>query len=216
LAERDRDAGRLSGGQESFIYESIAELVEETHDEFVMSAGNTAPAPEANGQPVEAEKSEEELEAVQPRRILCLAEEDEADRIAAVMFAQLLTARGYHAEASDAIGASEEVLRRLEADSIEGVVISAIAPNGTVRLRAICRKLRRRTPGVKILIGLWNAPNRLERLMPSLRKAGADALTATFKEGFDIVHETLPPQSSPTANEATLVRSPDERGALAP
>jgi hypothetical protein len=98
-------------------------------------------------------------------------------------------------------------LRRLEAESIEGVVISAIAPNGTVRLRAICRRLRRRTPGVKILIGLWNAPNRLERLLPSLRKTGADALTATFKEGLDIIHKTLPPRPSAGAADREVTRA---------
>lgn len=213
LAERDRDAGRLHAAQESFVYESISELTEEMRDEFAVSAANSGPAEPAVG---EEPHSAEEVEPTH-RRILCLAAEDEADHIAAAMFAQLLSARGYLAETADMIGASEEMLRRLETDAVEGVVLSAIAPNAAVRMRAICRKMRRRDSHVKVLVGLWSAPSRLERMQTSLKKAGADVVTSSFREGLEYFHETLPiyPIAAPPEEleEAVSTETPEVRPA---
>ncbi len=225
LAERDRDAGRLTAVQESFVYESIAELVEETHSDFEISSANAAPPqepvkPDDKGQAevtdVEADTGDEETEepeevedleeSAPPRRILCLVAEDEADRISAVMFAQLLTGQGYQAEAAETIGASEELIRRIENENIEGVVLSAIAPGASMRVRNVCRKLRRRLPHRFLLVGLWHTPSRMERMRDALKKAGADALTSSFKEGIEFVRDALPLPADPKSDEKEAAR----------
>ncbi len=188
LAERDRDAGRLNATQEAFIYESIAELIEEMRDEFAVSAGNSAPPESGDDAPPPEVEDAETIH----RRILCLAAEDEADQIAAAMFAQLLTARGYLVDLADRIGVSDEALQQVKADAYDGVVLSAIAPNAAVRMRSICRKMRRSDSEVKVLVGLWSAPSRLERMQEAIKKAGANMVTASFREGLEYFSETLP------------------------
>lgn len=202
LAERDRDAGRLTAAQESFIYESISDLVEDTFEDYQMSGANAAPPP------VEAAEDEEGAapgddeepvvpdldaeEAPPPRRILCIAAEDEADRIASLMFSHLLLAQGYVADSTLALGADEETLRQIEDEGIEGIAVSVIAAGKTLRLRSVCRKLRRRAPHTSILVGVWNAPSRLERMEGPVKKAGANAIVATFKDGIDFFRDQLP------------------------
>jgi predicted PurR-regulated permease PerM len=214
LAERDRDAGRLSGGQESFIYESIDELIDEMDEDFTTAAAG-AETPETEEVPdATADEAEDGKVTVRPRRILCLALEDEADRIAARMLAQLLTARGYQAESSEAVGVSEDLLASLADEQVDGLVVSAIAPGGTVRLRAVCRQLRRRAPDVQILVGLWHAPQRLERLKQTLKKAGADLLCASFKSALKLLDEALPPQAAAEEHPAdTIAEEPHRRTA---
>jgi hypothetical protein len=190
LAERDRGAGRLSGAQESFIYESIDELIDEMQDEFTTSAA-AAKTPESKEPSADAPPSEEPP-SVEPQRVVCLALEDEADRIAGRMFVQLLSARGYLAEMMEAPGLSDELASRLDEAPADVVAISAIAPGSAVRLRSVCSKLRRRAPDAKILVGLWHAPQRLERMRKPLEKAGADLLCASYKSAFKLLDEEVP------------------------
>jgi predicted PurR-regulated permease PerM len=209
LAERDRDAGRLSRKQESFIFESIDELIDEMQEEFAMSSAGAVPEIE-EGTPLD--DVAQETREVQPRRVLCLGLEDEADRIAGRMFAQLLSARGYLAEIMDANGASEALMERLDEAPVEALAISAVSPGGSVRLRAVCRKLRRRAPGAKILVGLWHAPQRLERMIKPLEKAGADLLCSSYKSAFKILDEAVPPapaqeRLAPSAESETRKRN---------
>jgi predicted PurR-regulated permease PerM len=215
LAERDRDAGRLSGVQESFIYESIDELVDEMQDEFTASAANAAP-PDSEE---EAETSEiaEPTPSVRPPHVVCLALEDEADRLAGRMFTQLLIARGYQVEMMESPEMSDELLARLEEEPIELIVVSAIAPGGSIRLRAVCRKLRRRAPGAKLLVGLWHAPQRLERMRRPLIKEGVDLLCASYKSAFKMLEDALPARPmTETADDrsaAAAVEQPHRRTA---
>jgi hypothetical protein len=208
LAERDRDAGRLSDEQESFIYESIDGLLDELQDEFTTAAASASPPSEESAEHATAE-TEVALDSVQPRRILCVALEDEADRIAARILAQLLTARGYLAEAAESAGASEDLLAGLAEEPVEAVAISAIAPRGTVRLRSACRQLRRRAPDAHILVGLWHAPQRLERLKHPLKKAGADLLCSSFKNAFKLLVEALPPHEDAEKRPANIGATPE-------
>jgi hypothetical protein len=96
---------------------------------------------------------------------------------------------------------SEELLARLEEGPVEAVVISAIAPTGGARIRSACRRLRRRAPGAKILVGLWHAPQRLERMRRPLLKEGADLLCASYKSAFKVLEEELPPHPAPESGD---------------
>ncbi|MBW3598343.1 MAG: AI-2E family transporter [Planctomycetes bacterium] len=187
LAERDRDASRLTARQEAFIYESIAELVDDAFEAFQLSTAADQ-APEDSNR--KADGGDEP--AAHPPRIVCLASSDEADRIAAVMFARLLTAEGYQADAADTLGASEELLRRLDAEPVDGVAVSVIAAGGSVRLRNVCRRLRRHAPQLPLLAGVWNAPARVEKLQAPVQKAGADAVAAAFHEGMAFFRKSIP------------------------
>jgi predicted PurR-regulated permease PerM len=191
LAERDRDAGRLAEDQESFVYESIEELVEglaEKDQRFGTARATVEPEEENHTDAYDdAGRSRASL------RVLCLPAEDEADRIAAVMFAQLLARSDHWAETASAFNVREETLERIEAQEIDCVVVSTIAPhNGLLRSRHACRRLRRQFPALKILVAYWKAPSTLAKTREHLLAAGADEVAASLQEGIDKVEQFAP------------------------
>src|SRR5262245_35230010 len=93
LAERDRHANLLNDDQETFVAESVEDLVEELWEHSTTKPGQS----EADGEP-SAAKSGEPISA----RVLCVPLRDQADEAAARMLAQLLTAEGLQVETGGA------------------------------------------------------------------------------------------------------------------
>jgi 3-deoxy-D-manno-octulosonic-acid transferase len=55
----------------------------------------------------------------------------------------------------------------------EIVVISAVPPHAASQAASLARRLKRRTPGLKVLVALWTSEG-LERVKPRLLEAGVD------------------------------------------
>jgi predicted PurR-regulated permease PerM len=187
LAERDRQAGRLTDHQQRFIHRVLRDLIEGLQEEFSMSAAiETAPAgaaqetvePQPDGKP-------------RPRslRLLCIPAEDTSDQLAGRMIAQLLTARGHEVETLDDAVIEDgmpEVVRHKQAD---GAIISALAPGGAIPARDGCRRLRSHRLMLPLIVGLWNASGPLGQTKERLHAAGANLVTTSLSEAIEHVQE---------------------------
>jgi hypothetical protein len=104
----------------------------------------------------------EEVEAGQSasKRLCIIPARDEADALAGAMLARVLPGARFLSEIPEKI-------------DCEIVVISAVPPHAASQAASLARRLKRRTPGLKVLVALWTSEG-LERVKPRLLEAGVD------------------------------------------
>ena len=178
LAEQDREKGALDEVRGTFLLQSAAELVAELTDYQLELAAESDSEPER--EPTAAAPS------VRPFPVVCLSTKDQADEIAATMFAQLAERAGSRALMLPLTAISQEVLERLAEEPSNVIAISALPPFAFSRSRALCQKVREFLPHNRILICLWrNAvdPARLKERFGSTRPDSvATSLTAALEK----------------------------------
>lgn len=101
--------------------------------------------------------------------VLCIALRWEADALASVMLEHALSVEGQAARALPAGSIDADRLGALGLADDGVVCLSSFHPDPEGMVRNVCRRLLRRHPGLKIVLGLWHAP-------PALREPGAAAL----------------------------------------
>ncbi|MBG6082732.1 putative PurR-regulated permease PerM [Rubrivivax gelatinosus] len=123
-------------------------------------------------------------------RVLCIGLRSELDSLAAEMLALTLAAAGADARHVPAAGLSVEQIGRLPLDGVDAVVLSAFNPAPEVNARFVCRRLRRREPGLRIVLAPWNAATTL-RTPEAAADLGVDHVAATLDEA---ALQALPPR----------------------
>jgi predicted PurR-regulated permease PerM len=167
LAQLDVNRGVLAHDRQLEIREAIAGLVEDLsgHEEGATSeaeAETLFPAPwRASG-------------------ILCVAGRGALDEAAARMLAQLLEKRGLAARIVPAQAVSAANIMRFKADGAQMVCLSYLEAGGFTSARYLARRLRRKLPHAKILLGLW-----------TLDDAGAARRNAIEETEVDVVATSL-------------------------
>ncbi len=150
LAEADKFTGKLDEQQEQFVYQNARLIVEDiapraknviagengsrhrlkNHD-HENHAGENIPTPEA--------------------RVLAIPADGAADEIAALMLAQLLEIRGVHAKPISAEALASERTEKASGEKIEVVCVVALAGDGLLHSRYLCKRLREQFPDLRIV-----------------------------------------------------------------
>lgn len=164
-AKRDHDGGELDADSYEFVLQGIRD-------------------------------SEEDLEAVLADRLKevpadykvgafgCPGHND-ADELALHMLGQMLHLAGYSLEVVSTDKSTSEVLGQLAREAPAVVVVASLPPRGLSPARYLCKRIRQRAPGVKILVGCWGERDKNERAEKHLRAAGADQVAWTLHESRD-------------------------------
>ena len=185
LAERDRNAGRLTASQQEFINRAVSDLLREAEQQFNIAAQKDVhPTGATSTVTLQDGPGSLKRPAV---RVMCVPAEDEADRLAGAMLETLLRGRGYDATAIAHRAASDESDERLRDGAVDCVVISGVAPGGAMQARDACRRIKATMPNMIIVVGLWNASGSLEGTRARLQAAGADAVSTRFSEAMDLI-----------------------------
>ena len=87
--------------------------------------------------------------------VLCIGSRTELDRIAAEMLAQLLGKHGIGARVESAHALTAAGAERLDRPQTRIACLSSLDPGAPVYLRYAVRRLRRRLPGARIVVGIW-------------------------------------------------------------
>ena len=138
--------------------------------------------------------------------ILLLPAYHEADELAALMLAQVLTASGVVTTVLSSTLLSSEGVAQAVALAPRIVCISSMPPVSSIAARALCKRLRSQLPSARILVGLWR-PNNAEfaTRRERLGKAGADATYPDLRRcSADITQFatcTPPSEAQPSAPE---------------
>lgn len=116
-----------------------------------------------------------------PPAIVCVGGKWELDTLAARMLAHALCVEGYAASHRSAGDVTSDYIAGLALDGAQILCLSYLSPDPAVQARHFCRRLKRRWPDVRIVLGLWNAPADLlgEEACAAL---GADAVVTSIGE----------------------------------
>jgi hypothetical protein len=96
---------------------------------------------------------------------------------------------------------TEALVARVAEEGPVLVCIGSLPPGGLAHTRYLCKRLRARSPKVKIVVGRWGLRDEVKENEEQLREAGADAMTTTLLETRDQINTWFPS----LANEAATI-----------
>jgi predicted PurR-regulated permease PerM len=164
-ARRDRSSDRLTDEEAYFVRRATREIIEHL------------PPPEPAAAVMEADQApagDGFAGRGQRVSILGLPARDEADELALLMFRQMLIAVGCQLEILAEEMLSAEMVSAAEEKRAAVVCIVALPPGGLTHSRYLCKRLRQKLPGLKILVGRWGGRVDAEAERQALVAAGAD------------------------------------------
>lgn len=154
--------------------------------------------------------------------VLCIGARWEMDTLAADMLAHALGADSVGAKVLPAGAVSADHINALDLAGVQVVCLSCFSPSPEAQIRYVARRLKRRLPGLRIVVAAWNAPPSL--LAPGMATTlGVDALAHSLAEaalqvqtalqadtGGGMLPAPLPP------NEAARLQALADSGVLDP
>lgn len=177
LAEGDRHRGELDEDREKYIVNHIKELIDDIFQKDKEK---------------KADEQRDHTESFDVS-ILCLPAHDDADEVAAMLFARLLQMEGVKAQFVSVTALTGEMVNLVEQNKADVVCISALPPSAVTKARYLSKRLRARFPNLPMLVGLWNAQGDLEKVKERLATAGADKVVTTFAQGMEQIRQIIRP-----------------------
>ena len=119
--------------------------------------------------------------------VLCLAGKGPLDEAASAMLAQLLGKHGLGARVARYNAASRETITALDVTGTVVICISYLDIRGNPsHLRYLLQRLKRRAPGVPILVGLWPAEDDVVKDRQVQTLIGADYYVTSLREAVNV------------------------------
>ena len=194
LAQLDMNRGGLDHDRRVQIKEAVDAVIDNLSDHPDVdpaSAGKAAERPAAvpDEPPIPP--------AWRENAVLCIAGRGSLDEATAAMLAQLLGKHGIGALVTPATAASVANLHRLETPGVELAFLCYLEPGGYSNARYLVRRLRRRLPQAKIVIGFWTLGGGDEVREEALAATGADAIVTSLREAVEravVLANAAPPR----------------------
>ena len=185
LAERERHGDELADERATVVYDAFRSFVIESQGEHAV-------------------------EETEPARVLCVAADDLADQLSAIMVAQILRRSDLPADVMEEGFTASKLIERVAVDKPKVVLVSALPPAATIQARDRCRKLRQLFPKLPIVVGYWvGSEDPLDdKALRRLRDAGASDIVFSLGEAAERCRSLVGVDSRPRLVD-TL--PPDER-----
>lgn len=125
--------------------------------------------------------------------VLCIAGRTALDEAAGIMFAQLCNGHGLQTrvEGPDALSTSN--IFRLQTEGVSMVCLSYLNASNPAQVRYAVRRLRRKLPRARILVGLWSGTGDSQRAISVKESSKADVLASTLREATRVCIEAARP-----------------------
>jgi predicted PurR-regulated permease PerM len=164
--KRDRERDDVTEADEEFILRATREVMEDVGERQAASGTPTA----------------EEVEGVAPCKVRLLGcpGRDTADVLALDMLRQLLDPTRWEVEVLSLDLLSAELVAVIGEKAPAVVCLGALPPGGLAHTRYLCKRLRARLPGARIVVGRWGLKGNVEQNELQLREAGADQIETTL------------------------------------
>jgi predicted PurR-regulated permease PerM len=171
-ARTDFEAEALSEGEVAAIFEMIRVLVEEIGSAVANVKTRSAAGPEAAAA------------APAPAKLMILgcAARDASDETALEMLQQILDPGICEMQIVSTDRLVSEVVELVAEERPSLVCIASLPPGGLAHTRLLCKRLRSRYGGLKIVIGRWGLQSNIERNREQLMTAGADHFATTLHD----------------------------------
>jgi predicted PurR-regulated permease PerM len=178
-AKRDRSLGRLAEIDQQLIFQATREIIEDLDESKPGSSSSRTTFSEAT-------MIDQNSPSTAPKVLIVgCPVRDEANELALLMFWQLLDPARYELTLLAHQTLTSEVIEQIAEKSPALVCIASLPPGGLAQTRYLCKRLRKRFPNLKIIVGRWGSRN--ENNGNSLLAAGADKVGTTIIETRDQV-----------------------------
>jgi predicted PurR-regulated permease PerM len=142
--------------------------------------------------------------------ILCIGGRGALDTVAALLLAHLLESRGIQARLLPATAITLDAISSLDLTGVKAVCLSYLSPRPRTYARFVVRRLKARSPGLKVVLGAWNPEVHNNSDVDLVAETGADALAGRLNAAVDLLLQAVDPALAggvPTPPEAAPVRS---------
>jgi hypothetical protein len=135
--------------------------------------------------------------------VLCLAGKGVLDEATSSILAQLLRKHGLGARTAPHHSASRQGVIDLDIDAVAMVCISYLEISGSpAALHYLVRRLRRRMPGIPIVLGLWPSEDATLRDTRMQAVIGADHYTTSLRETLEVCVAVAHGRQTKTVSDA--------------
>ena len=171
-AGRDLEQQFLAEADQEFIFQVTHELLEDLGEHRPPGDLKIAGTVSSGGQ-----------RSPRPRiRILACPARDRADRLALDMLRQLLDPETWELEITALETLTGELVEHVAGEHSPIIIIGALPPGGLAHARYFCKRLRARSPDLKIVVGRWGLKDNVEINRLQLQDAGADRMVTNLLE----------------------------------
>lgn len=122
---------------------------------------------------------------------LCIAGRGELDGLAAHMVAHALESRGVDAKLVPASALGLHSIGNLDLVGVEVVILSYLNPAPQTYARFVCRRLKRRAPNLKIVLGAWSVAGGAAELEEFAAAVGADVAVSTVSAALHAAEQMI-------------------------
>jgi predicted PurR-regulated permease PerM len=189
LAQMDVNRGVLDHERRVQIKETVDGLIDDLADH-----GDLSPAAKTEGQdaidrlaPV---LSAEELRPAwreEETPVICIAGRGSLDEAAAAMLAQLLQKHGIGARVVPSQAVSSANIFRFDPAGVKLICLSYLEPGGFTNARYLVRRLRRKLPQARVLLGLWTQTQAETERRKALKETEADLVVTSLAHAVERV-----------------------------
>lgn len=203
LAQNDVARGVLDRAQTEAIKASVAEVVDDLSDQDDRTPvsettrdAEAAAALESTNDPtsdlpiIDKEELTPEWRTETP--ILCVAGRGPLDEAVAMILAQLLDKHGLHARVEGVEAIASTSIFHLETKGLAIVCVSYLDTSSPARMRYTIRRLRRRLPQARIMLGCWMAD--VDNLRDAVKP---DDVAVTLRDALRLCLEAARKPASP-------------------
>jgi hypothetical protein len=201
--ERDvLDQSRLGKVRDTVI-EFVNDLSDQTDqvptDERATADAEAAAAVEAAVEPIHADlpilqRDQLPIEWQGDNPVLCIAGRTALDEAAGIMFAQLCNVHGLRTRVEGPEALSTSNIFRLESDGVVLVCLSYLNASNPAQIRYAVRRLRRKLPRARIMVGLWSGVDGTEKAEAARESSKADLFASTLREAIRVCIEATRPE----------------------
>jgi predicted PurR-regulated permease PerM len=212
LAWADLQRGRLDQQEATRIRSTVSELVEdlESHDDSRRAVSEDGVAPEKLKQGEETGSAEASLSPLINRfegTVLCIPGLGPLDETVAMPLAQLLRREGVSAVSKETETLSISKLFGLELNDVALICLCYLEHATPAQLHYASRRLRRKAPGVSILVGIFNETGQTLDSDPQQIPEGIEFLQGPLSAGVKRICEILSrPQARLKSDQPALAK----------
>lgn len=191
-ARHDRKFAGLSPEDEKVILDATAVIADE------LAADERLPAtPAAAG-----DAKGEAVAAVVPGSrgvVVGCAAHHRAEELTLRMLAGVLGPLGCRMDVQSTRTLPVEVEASIERERPAAVFVAVMPPGGVPQANYLCKRLRKRFPDLKIVVGYWGRVRDFDKLLVRLRSSGASYVTTAVLQSSTQILALMPPAARPAA-----------------
>jgi predicted PurR-regulated permease PerM len=187
LAQFDVNRGVLDHDRRVQIKEAIDGLIDDLSEHDDVSPIQTTVGDASTDSPPRVLSQERLGPSWRESAVMCVAGRGSLDEAAAAMLAQLLQRRGVGVRVVPSQSVSAANILRFDAAAAQMICLSYLEPGGFTSARYLARRLRRKLPQAKILLGLWTLNEADSERRNALKETGVDLVVTSLGQAVERV-----------------------------